>query len=197
MLLAHDDAAVVVLAGGRASRLPGKLERDAGGVPLLLRVVENVRAAGCVYVSVHAEFSPKLRGRLGCLAIVDAWPRRGPLGGLLTTFEHIQESRVFVVAGDAPSVDATVLSELAAAWEPALEAVIAADAHGVPQPLCAFYDRMAFLREGKAELERTASVQAVAMRLRHRTVRPSNPAALTNINTPADRYDFLERLSKQ
>ena len=34
--------AVVILAGGEATRLPGKLALDVGDVPLLVRVYRNV-----------------------------------------------------------------------------------------------------------------------------------------------------------
>ena len=36
------DITVVIVAGGNATRLPGKLALDAGGLPMLVRVFRNV-----------------------------------------------------------------------------------------------------------------------------------------------------------
>ena len=41
-LIARLDLGVIVLAGGEATRLPGKLFLDAGDLPLLVRVYRNV-----------------------------------------------------------------------------------------------------------------------------------------------------------
>ena len=74
---------VVILAGGEATRLPGKLELDAGGLPLIVRVLQNVRAAGPVYVSANRSFPPEIDMALHCPIVVDRHPGRGPLSGLL------------------------------------------------------------------------------------------------------------------
>src|SRR5579859_5597016 len=96
---------VVILAGGEATRFPGKLDSDAGGIPLLVRVYQNVRDLGAVYISGDA-ISDSLRRRIDCPIIADRIRHRGPLGGLVSTFESVAADRIFVVAGDAPFVDA-------------------------------------------------------------------------------------------
>jgi molybdopterin-guanine dinucleotide biosynthesis protein A len=55
----------------------------------------------------------------------------------------------------------------------------------VLEPLCALYDRAAFLRTAQASQGSTAVVRVVE-RLRHRRVRFPDDRALTNINEPAD-----------
>lgn len=178
---------VVLLAGGQASRLPGKLELDAGGVPLLLRVYENVRAAGRVYVSAAGGFPPSIDRALDCPIIVDRRPHRGPLAALDNVLPHVREPRVFVVAGDAPFVTARVAAELAAAWEPGLQAVVPVNTQGHLEPLCALYDRAALLAAAREVLAQgSGGVAAAVERLHAKRVRLSNERVFANVNTAAD-----------
>ena len=191
---AADSIAVVILGGGQATRFPGKLESDAGGVPLLLRVYRNVRSAGPVYVSANEPFSEAIGCELDCPIVADTRPGQGPLGGLVSTFEKVSQTRCFAVAGDAPLLDGAALGELLAAWESGLEAVVA-ERDGRLEPLCGLYDRAAFLREGKRELETgSGAVAAVVERLRHRRVRLSDERLLANVNTSADRDALFRTL---
>jgi molybdopterin-guanine dinucleotide biosynthesis protein A len=188
---AADSVAVVILAGGQATRFPGKLESDAGGVPLLLRVYRNIRAMGPVYLSANTPFGEQIARELDCPVIADSLPGRGPLGGLASTFEKIPQARCFAIAGDAPLLNCAALGELLSAWESGLEAVVA-ERDGRLEPLCGLYDRLAFLREAARELETgSGAVAAVVERLRHRRVRLCDERQLANINTGADRDAFL------
>ena len=183
--------AVVILAGGRATRFPGKLESDAGGAPMLLRVYRNVRSMGPVYLSANEPFGEAIARELDCPVVADTKPGQGPLGGLVSTFEKIPQTRCFAIAGDAPLLNGTALGELLAAWQNGLEAVVA-ERDGRLEPLCGLYDRAAFLREGRRELEAgSGAVAAVVERLRHRRVRLSDERLLANINTGADRDALL------
>src|ERR1700691_1615049 len=74
---------VVILAGGGATRLPNKLELAAGGIPMLVRVYRNVSPGRKTYVSCAGGFSPEVDSMLDCPMVVDRWPGRGPLGGLV------------------------------------------------------------------------------------------------------------------
>ncbi len=178
---------VVLLAGGQASRLPGKLELDAGGVPLLLRVYGNVRDAGPVYVSAAGGFPAGIDRALDCPIIVDRWPHRGPLAALDNILPHVREPRVFVVAGDAPFVTAEVAAELAAAWEPGLQAVVPVNAQDYLEPLCALYDRAALLAAAREVLAQgSGGVAAAVERLHAKRVRLSNERVFANVNTAAD-----------
>jgi len=182
--------AVVILAGGEATRFPGKLESDAGGVPLLLRVYRNVRAIGPVYVSANA-LGEAVARELDCAIVQDAEPGRGPLGGLVATFESISQPRCFVVAGDSPFLDAAVYERLRDAWTGGLEAAVA-ERGGRLEPLCALYARGAFLREARREFaEGSGAVRAVVERLNHRRVAFADERVLGGINTAADRDALL------
>lgn len=178
---------VVILAGGQASRLPGKLELDAGGMALIVRVYRNVRAVGPAYVSAAGGFPPEIDRELACPIIVDRWPRRGPLAGLFSVLPHVREPRVFVVAGDAPFVEAGTAGELAASWEPGLQAVVPVNAQGRLEPLCALYDRAAMLEAARTVLAHgSGGVAAAVERLHAKRVRLSNERVFANVNTAAD-----------
>ena len=183
---------VIILAGGEAARLPGKLELDAGGMPLILRVLQNVRAAGPVYVSANRSFPPEIDMALHCPIVVDRHPGRGPLSGLLSTLPYVREPWVFVTAGDAPAVTAAVATELAFAWKPGDEAIVPENAAGRLEPLCALYERAAFLDAAPAVLRASGGVAAVVEHLQAKRVRLSDERVFASVNTPADRRALLE-----
>lgn len=182
------DTAVVIMAGGEARRLPGKLEIDAGGMPLVVRVYRNVREVGPVYISAAGSFAREIDTALECPIIVDRWPRRGPLAALYGVLGHVRERRAFVVAADAPFVDAHTADELAAAWEPGIQAVVPVNAQGRLEPLCALYERAALLNAAEAALHSgSGAVAAAVERLGAKRVRLSNERVFANVNTAADR----------
>ncbi len=179
------DSAVVILAGGDASRFPGKLEIDDGGMPMLARVYANVRSAGPVCISTRRPASQTVLS-LGCSIVYDRLPHRGPLYALMSAFEAIPQSLVLAVAGDAPRFDRSAIAQLFAAWNPGAQAAVPMDRDGRMHPLCALYDRKAFLAEGVGVLESSGAVASVVDRLQTTYVRLHDERALRNVNTPAD-----------
>jgi molybdopterin-guanine dinucleotide biosynthesis protein A len=182
---------VVILAGGEASRLPGKLELDAGGVPMIVRVYRNVRDAGPVYVSANRSFPSDIDMALDCPVIIDRWPRKGPLGGLYSALECVAEPFVFVTAGDAPYVHAGVAQSLAAAWEQGVQAVVPVNVQGRLEPLCALYDRAAFLSVAGPILHGpSGGVWAVVERLKAKRVRLTDERVFASVNTVEEYQNF-------
>jgi molybdopterin-guanine dinucleotide biosynthesis protein A len=121
--------------------------------------------------------------------VVDRWPKRGPLSGLLSTMNEMRSEWVFAVAGDAPFVDAPFVDTLAAEIRPDLEAIVPvhADERARIEPLAALYHREAFLREGMPILlGGDGALRLVIDRLRTNFVPIGDPTVLTNVNTPAD-----------
>ncbi len=184
------NAGVVIVAGGEATRLPGKLELASGDGPLLGRVFSNVRAAGEIAIACKGTFPPELDALLEAPSIVDRWPRRGPLGGMLTAMGRMRSRFVFALAGDAPFVDAGILARLWAERRGGDEAVVPAHERAGSlqrEPLAALYDRLAFLREGFPLLRSgNAALGAVLDRLQTRVVTFADGSAFANVNTPAD-----------
>lgn len=187
----RDDAAVV-LAGGRSTRFPGKLEQRINGETMLERVCRNARETGLpVYVSGSWKFSPAIARHLDLPVLDDRWPGGGPLRALVSACDAIACRRVFVVAGDEPRAGVALYRTLDAAWQPDDEAVV--PRHGEQaEPLAALYSRDALLREGGALLARgNAAMHALIERLRARFVAVS-ATYFTNVNAPED----LKRLAR-
>lgn len=183
--MAAADVTTVILAGGRATRLPGKLERPVHGEPLLARVYHNLRGAAPAVIAGAGTFAPELDDVLDCPLIVDRWPGRGPLAGLLSASSEISTPWIFAVAGDAPHVTPRVLETLLEARRERDEAVVS-EHDGKLEPLASLYRRDALEREGHAVLhEGNASMHALLDRLDVQRV--TMPADLfLNINTAAD-----------
>ena len=104
----------LVVAGIQArlssSRLPGKVLADLGGQPLILRVVERVRAAKRVdEVYVLTSDEPSDDRLVEVLEEAGVAVRRGPLDDVLARYGALLEERdpgyVVRVTGDAPLVD--------------------------------------------------------------------------------------------
>jgi molybdenum cofactor guanylyltransferase len=159
---------IVVLAGGRATRFPGKLEALIDGVPLLERVRRNLSEAGPVILAVH-----------------DRQPGLGPLGGLYSAALDLDCERIFLAAGDAPNLTAAVPRALLAAMEPGDEAVVP-EHDGHVEPLAAIYVREAVVREAPRLLQGDdLSMRALLAQLNVRRV-PLDAHHFSNVNTPED-----------
>jgi molybdopterin-guanine dinucleotide biosynthesis protein A len=183
--------AIVILAGGRATRFPGKLEATIGGEPLLARVYHHVREIAPTMIAGRDTFSDALDALLDCPIVVDRWPDRGPLGGLFSAALETNARRIFALAGDAPLVTADIVNTLLAAWEDGDEAVVP-EHGGRLEPLAALYEREALLREAWECLHGgDRSMHALLARLRVRRV-ACEAHSFANINTSAD----LELLSE-
>ncbi|HTV92028.1 MAG TPA: molybdenum cofactor guanylyltransferase [Verrucomicrobiae bacterium] len=179
------DLTIVILAGGRATRFPGKLEASFDGEPLLARVYRHLRDVAPVMIAGRDTFSDALDALLECPIVVDRWPDRGPLGGLLSAAYEAKASRIFAAAGDAPLITGTLIAQLLRAWNDGDEAVVPQH-DGRLEPLAALYDRDALVREAWACLHSDdASMHALLARLRVRGV-ACGARTFANINTSAD-----------
>jgi molybdopterin-guanine dinucleotide biosynthesis protein A len=191
------EVAVIVLAGGEATRLPGKLALDAGDVPMLVRVVRNVAPGRTVTLACKGALPPELAAAIDAPLVVDRWPLRGPLSGLLSTMDELRAPWVAAVAGDAPFVDAAFLDRLAALVQPGDEAVVpyrVVDGQRRIEPLAALYAREAFLRAGlPLLLAGNGALRGVIDRLQTRFVEIDDERVFANVNTPAD-YAELRRV---
>lgn len=124
----------VILAGGGATRMGrDKALVEVAGRPMVEWVAEAVQAVATEVVVV---------GRNGTLAGIRCVPddrpaRRGPLAGLATALQLVDDRPVVVVAVDQPWVRAETLRGLLGMAGP-LHAVIPSD-DGVRQVTCAVY----------------------------------------------------------
>ena len=195
---------IVILAGGRATRLPGKLTADAGGLPMIARVLRNVRASSRdIVVSCSHDLLPRIASLVDVPVVVDEERDRGPVGGMLAAFAASNASPIFAVAGDAPFVDAAFADRLYAKWRPSDEALVpihvTADGASRTEPLAAFYDRAAFLREAPGVLrDGRGALRLVVEALRTRYVDVDvDPLVFTNVNTPLEYAALRAHLNDQ
>jgi molybdenum cofactor guanylyltransferase len=189
---------VCILAGGEATRLPGKLSLAFGDVPMLVRVYRNVSPAGETWLSTKGPLAPEIEAHVDARQVVDRWPLRGPLSGLLSTMSEMRTTWVFAVAGDAPFVDAALVASLAAHIAPDVEAIVPAHdplARRI-EPLAALYRREAYLREGTPVLlGGDGALRLVIERLKTRFVPVADPRVFANVNTPAEYSALREALT--
>ncbi len=191
-------SAVCILAGGEATRLPGKLALEVGEVPMLVRVYRNVSPGRVTWLSTKGPLPPELAAHIDAPQVVDRWPLRGPLSGLLSTLSEMRAEWVFAVAGDAPFVDAAFIDRLEASIAPRYEAIIPLHEDGKQriEPLAALYRREAFLREGMPVLLGGEGKLRLAIdRLKTRFVPVREERVFENVNTPADYAKLREVLA--
>jgi molybdopterin-guanine dinucleotide biosynthesis protein A len=185
--------AILLLAGGSATRFPGKLEHDIEGEPMIVRVFAKLgRTRWPVYICAKGSFAPEVDAALGAPLLIDRWPPRGPMHALLSASPFIAADRIFAVAADQPQLEPGALERLSAAWRPGDEAVVPEHA-GAVEPLAALYDRFAILREGPRlrRAGRTAMrdlIAAVATRFV-----PMENRYFRNINTLSDLGRRMDR----
>ncbi len=178
--------AIVLLAGGNARRFPGKLEREAGGRPMILRIFERLRELRIpIYIAGKSSFSPPVNAQLDAPLLVDRAPAQGPSSAFFSACATIRADRLFAIAADQPQLESRVLAQVSASWRPGDEAVVP-EHDGRLEPLAALYDRYAVLREGTALHRRgRAAMHDLLARLAVRKL-PADGRYFVNVNRPDD-----------
>jgi molybdenum cofactor guanylyltransferase len=187
---------IVLLAGGLATRLPGKLTLPVRGEPMLVRVYRRLTSHGrtCI-VSSRAPLDAALVSSIAAPVVVDDYEDAGPLGGLVSAATRVRTPLFFAAAGDLPNIDAAFVDELEREYDrlitvgDAPEAVVPVWPDGKREPLAALYDAVAFARAGRRALEggrRRVTAALDDMRVALYAVRPEDEARLANVNTPDD-----------
>jgi molybdopterin-guanine dinucleotide biosynthesis protein A len=188
---------IALLAGGEATRLPGKLSLDAGGLPMLARVYRNLRGAYPIYLSCNVPLDAETAKYVAARLITDRWPRRGPLAGILSVMASVPERWVAVVAGDLPFIGLDIVEQLARERAENLDAIVCRHTVGglsAIEPLVAVYAREAFLREGMQLFAAGhGSPRPVIERLRTIYVDVDDEVRFANVNTPGD-YERIREL---
>ena len=195
----RDGIAIVILGGGEARRFPGKLERELGGTPMIVRIFRAMRATGYpVFVAGKGSFESQVDAALECPLLVDRWPGSGPLAALVSAcgsfdcaplhgapLRMTKPGHVFAVAGDEPLVDGSLLEALEAAWQDGDRAVVP-EHDGRVEPLAGLYETSSVLHEGFTLLSQDrTSMHDLLDRLSARRVSVS-ARYFANVNVPAD-----------
>lgn len=187
---------IIVLAGGYATRLPGKLALPVNGEPMLVRVVRALSATGeqCIVAAndlLPAEFTAQLAARI----VYDDRPGEGPLAALASAVAKVTTPYFFAAAGDMPGIDAAFVARIVAVAQAAdwPDAVIPAHADGTLEPLAALYKAAPWLASARKALaigRRNVTAALDGLRTVHYPIVPEDEPALANVNTPGD-YESL------
>lgn len=153
---ARQQAAAIILAGGRSTRLG----RDKASEVLLGRTLLQ-RAADCfrglvdeyVIVSAREQRLPEVEAQGLLQTVEDIYPETGPLGGIITGIGAMESPFGLVVACDMPLLQPALLSELLR-LAPGHDLVTPLH-DGLPEPLCAVYTK-ACLEPIRSRLENGA-----------------------------------------
>jgi molybdopterin-guanine dinucleotide biosynthesis protein A len=123
----------VLLVGGESRRFGAdKVHTPWRGEPLAragLKTLVKIFAR----VLVVGKTDPKLGSEAEF--VPDESPAQNPLGGILTALDRAPSDRIFVVAGDMPLVQESLIRLICARPGPTVVPLW----DGVPQPLCAVY----------------------------------------------------------
>src|ERR1700720_2485324 len=93
---------IVVLAGGDATRLPGKLSLPVDGEPMLARVLRVMSATGAPCLVAAGARSPEALGTNFEIPVVyDDRPGEGPLAALASAARAVHTPFFLAVAGGA------------------------------------------------------------------------------------------------
>jgi len=193
---------IILLAGGLARRLPGKLALPVEGEPLLVSTYRRLTHHGAreCLISVRSPLPAELTALIPARAIEDRYPDGGPLGGLLSAAHEVRTPLFFAAAGDLPRIDARFIDRLeqrydacAAEQRAKPAAVIPRHADGRLEPLAALYDTTEFICGARAALERgerkvTAAI--AGLHVAYVDLSDAEMRQLANINTPQDWLQF-------
>ncbi|MGA6972936.1 MAG: molybdenum cofactor guanylyltransferase [Candidatus Binatus sp.] len=197
---AVEETGAIVLVGGQSSRMgQPKAALDFGGLPLLTRIVIELKRRFDEIVIVAAPASA-LQPRIevaGIKIVHDETAFEGPLGALRRGLDEVEHRVAFACSCDLPLLNADVAAALVAMLED-FDAVIP-EVGGKLQPLHAVYRKHCARRieslAASGEKRLTASVGAIdARKVCEDELRKIDPQLLSffNVNTPEDYRRALE-----
>lgn len=187
------DLAIVVLAGGEASRFPGKLDALVDGQPMLLRAYRTARSTGYpVLVATRGSFPTNVDRAIDAPVVIDRWPAGGPLRALHSACGALHNEWIFALAADAPRIDAAIVERIVAAIEPGDDAVVPRH-DGRIEPLAALYRRSLLLHESFTLFGQSIEAMHALVERMHARFIDLPGEYFANVNTPADLAALSEK----
>ena len=177
-----------VLAGGESKRMGRtKALLPYRGTTLVQYVADVVRdAAG--WVAIIGD--PSQFGHLGFPVFADQVPSCGPASGIYTALRVTATDWNLILACDMPSISPEVLRELLRRAETTeRDCVAATGPDGLPEPLCAVYHRRCLPALSRAIRDKQLKMRDLVNEIGV-SLMPVAPAALINVNTPAEWSEF-------
>jgi molybdopterin-guanine dinucleotide biosynthesis protein A len=187
------ERAIVVLAGGAATRFPGKLDALVEGQPMIARVIGRLRGPEPIYV-LGSRFQGDVLATIpGVRTLADPAPGEGPLAALAAAAAAIAEPWIFVAAADQPNLDRSVLERLWEAGGPEVDAVVAKH-DTTMEPLGSLYRTAAVARRGAKLIDGGhRSMHALLDALALVTV-DFDAEPFANVNHPGDLAPFAQHV---
>ena len=181
----------IIFAGGKSSRMgEDKSQLAFAGYNSLseyqYRRLEKLFEK--VYLSTKSD-----KFDFQCKIITDNYEVHSPLAALISLFENLDVSEVFILSVDAPFVDKDVIERLIKEERENYDSVVAESPNGV-EPLCGIY-RRSILPEAKRMLEKNQHrLTALLENIKTKRVRFQTKAPFLNLNRPEEYQEALRRL---
>jgi len=195
---ADPQVTIVVLGGGLATRLPGKLALPVDGEPMLARVLRVLSATGapCI-VAAKAPLPDDVAAFVTVPIVYDEHPGEGPLAALASAASAVRTPFFFAAAGDMPGIDAAFVARVIAAAEKAgwPDATVPIRDDEKLEPLAALYKTGPWLAAARSALaagRRHVTAALDGLRTIHYRIVPEDEPALANVNTPADYQELRD-----
>lgn len=179
------DVTGLILAGGHSRRFGrDKALAEVNGVPLVALVYAAIAPHACevlIATGATARTYP-----VPARVVLDAAPESGPLGGLVAALAAARTPWLLVAACDLAGLTAPALAPLLAAPDTPADVLVATDADGRRQPVCALYRVATVAPHAAAHLASGCLALHVLLDVLDVREVPLDPAALRNANTPGD-----------
>jgi molybdenum cofactor guanylyltransferase len=195
------ELAVVILAGGRSSRMGrDKATIEIAGVPLILRIYDVV--ATCVdlgQIYVVTPWPEQYRSILpaDCNFILEQQPPQGPFVAFSQAVTEINATWLLLLACDLPNLSTPAIQS----WIDSLPSIDRQSIAYLPrhlskgwEPLCGFYRQIChnsaieYIDHGGRSFQDWLKMQVVTELV------VADPLCLTNCNTPADLAAIIQNI---
>ncbi|MFT7879450.1 MAG: molybdenum cofactor guanylyltransferase MobA [Sulfurimonas sp.] len=181
----------VIFAGGKSSRMgeDKSLLTFAGYASLSEYQYRRLgRLFERVYLSAKSD-----KFDFECPIVPDNYTVHSPLAALISVFENLDASEVFILSVDAPFVDKDVIGRLMKEERENYDSIVAETPNGV-EPLCGIY-RRSILPEAKKMLKKEQHrLTTLLEHVNTKKVRFESSVPFLNLNHPEEYEEALQRL---
>ena len=164
---------VVILVSDPVTYEPS-VDGHPSELPRLWEVFRNVSYHHPTVIAAKKALPFEIEEAVGIPVVIDHWPNRGPLSGLMSGMREVRSPWVFACSARRTSVNDEFIERLWHYWHPGDEALVATrddDNHDTIAPYASLYRREPFMREGMRHLiENDGEIRHVIPSLRTRYV---------------------------